>query len=67
MSRLDQPQYQGVLDKCLNTHNPELAKISQEIKSNLDTIIENSENSKGVLAVIVTSLLKKITDHGQDI
>ena len=37
------------------------------LKTNLDIILENSEKKKGVLAVVVTSLIKKIMDPKQDI
>jgi DNA (cytosine-5)-methyltransferase 1 len=41
--------------------------VSSELKERLDHIIASSENSKGVLAVVATSLIYKALNPQQDI
>ncbi len=41
--------------------------LPQEITVSVDLIIEKSEDNRGLLAVTVTSLLKKIADPAQDV
>ncbi len=47
--------------------NQEQVNVDERIKTFIDSIVENSEKSKGVLAVVITSLLKKILTPEQDI
>lgn len=42
-------------------------KLPAEMREQLDLIIEHSEKAKGVLAVLMTLLLKKVTSPRQDI
>jgi len=51
---------EGILHECIH-------KLDKTEKSNLQTIIDNCEKGKGVLAVLITSLVHKLHNPEQDI
>ena len=55
------------LKDALDSRDKQTPPINKKTAQDLDIIIENSENRKAVLAVAVTSLVKKIIDPKQDI
>ena len=67
MSKINYSQYRNILEKIVKTIPVVQPPISNETKLYFDVIIGNSESNKGVLAVIITSLLKKTITPDQDI
>ena len=60
--------YQEQLNKCLkDALEKETSIMDESLKYWLDTTLKNSERKKGVLTVVVTSLVKKIVNPKQDI
>lgn len=55
-----------ILKSALSRANPNESRI-EGIKHELDIVIENTENAKAVIAVLITSLVKKIITPQQDI
>lgn len=58
-----------LLEKCRDEAISTKSKcpINNHAKDLLDTILVNAEGSKGVLAVIITSLVKKVLNPDQDV
>ena len=55
------------LSNALSHTNADFSRIDAKTKAELDIILSNAETAKGVLAVVITSLVKKITTPKQDI
>ncbi len=71
MKENDFDKVKRVLEKTLNSVNNSTILTDSihdsDLLDNIKTIIEHSEDAKGVLAVVITSLVKKIVDPAQDI
>lgn len=57
----------ALLHEVLVASNKKKFEINPHVKRDLDLILKNAENNKGVLAVTITSLVKKVLDPEQDI
>jgi len=74
---IDYSRYQNILDnhyndvlRLISNGNPDsffLQMLSEKQKKLFDCIVNNVENQKSVLSVLITSILKKIADPNQDI
>lgn len=56
-----------IYQRALSLESVDYIEISEDSKKNIDVIVAASENSKGVLAVTVTSLIYKALHPEQDI
>lgn len=57
----------AVLQESLSKLNSDLSRLNKDAKTDLDTLLSNAEKCKGVLAVVITSLVKKVITPSQDI
>jgi len=69
--KLKSNEFQNASDFLKNTftraEKEQIPNLDKHISKRLDIVIKNSESSKGVLAVLVTSLVKKALEPSQDV
>ena len=57
-----------ILEKIfLQSKNLKTHKLSNDIKGNIDVLIDNIDSNKSLVSALVTSLLKKLIDPQQDV
>lgn len=61
----DYSKHEKILNECLSVQL--MPTISEEVLSKIKIIVKNSENAKGMLSVLITSLLEKSVNPNQDV
>lgn len=67
LSAEDYERAKKALAEALHNKNPDPSRIDKGPRQDLDIILSNAESGKAALAVVITSLVKKIITPSQDI
>ena len=63
----NEPDLEALFERLTNTDQDSLLTLSPTMQAHCDIVLQSSEKARGVLTVLITSLVKKITDPSQDI